>query len=79
MTSLATCGLSRLLAQPLAPAGDDATRRAERVLLQVMAELVVGEAKGFGGAALVEVMGGQRLGEEALLEAAMRSRKSRGR
>ena len=38
------------------------------MLLEVVAELVVGEAERGSGAALVEVVRRQRLGEELLLE-----------
>ena len=42
--------------------------RVERMLLEVVTELVVGEAERGSGAALVEVVRRQRLGEELLLE-----------
>ena len=41
--------------------------RVERMLFQVVAELVVGEAEHGSGAALVEVVCTQRLGKELLL------------
>jgi hypothetical protein len=52
------------------PRAHEAARSAPRVeyaLLEVVAELVVGEAECGGGAALVEVVPRQRLGEELLL------------